>query len=319
MANVEIVAGISTYLLYGAESTFGTAVTVNVNFGGLIQEMSPELNRNLIEHRGVVASNYDGMEVAVQTDGMVEGRVPTIIRPVVWDWLQYAFGSRTGSGTGGSPYLYTADSSPTSLTIGVNDNFATTDRERLLLGCIAERISIAFATGEPVEVTIDWVYADEDKDSTLTSNQNITSGNPYTYLGGTFELPNASALGNIIEDGTIEISWDVQMHAGINVTTANIARGATRSNMQIRVNWTQKAITDTVLEDVLGGSSGVTTTTVSATMGIKFTNGSTKHIDFQFGNTQINLFTERHRIGETLVEEAEAWPISLTIEERQTS
>ena len=53
MANTEKTAGASSYLLYGVESTYGTAASTNDQHIGLITDTTPKINRNVQENRGL--------------------------------------------------------------------------------------------------------------------------------------------------------------------------------------------------------------------------------------------------------------------------
>ena len=130
MVNQELVAGVSSYLLYGTESTYGTAGTVNKKFG-VVTKFTPTGTRGVTARYGFSGSDGGGRESMKLIAGKYESSFSVDIEPQFWDWLQYVMGSKTGTGTGADPFIYTVSATTTSLTISNCLNNVTTDREEL--------------------------------------------------------------------------------------------------------------------------------------------------------------------------------------------
>ena len=70
MANNELIKGVDTFLLYGVESTFNTAVAA-VTHLGLVTNFTPNINRQVQENRGFKGTTTCGQEVAKYTLGQL--------------------------------------------------------------------------------------------------------------------------------------------------------------------------------------------------------------------------------------------------------
>ena len=317
MANSELISGVGSFLLYGAETTFGTAAgTIDQQFG-LVSSFTPNLNNNIIKARGFVGSTSGGRDVAQFVGGKFEQGFSVELTPLNWDWLQYVLGSRSGAGTVASPYVHTGANSLTSLTVSHNLDNVTTDREELYLGSMINSVTIKAAVGEPVTATIEFVGADLDKDSTIQSNVAITDVIPYTFAGGSIEIPNASAIPNVIDSVEITITNNVNIVYGIG---SRVGQSKVEGARDYSVKFTVNYIDDTLIDLFLGSGTGPTNPTESATFAVRFDNSDgVRYVDFIFAESVMESMSETANINEILKEDHTATAKTLTVNEVQTA
>ena len=317
MANAELVSGVSSYLLYGAETTFGVAAgTIASNFG-LVQSFSPSMNNTLIKARGFVGSTSGGRDIAQIVGGKFESSFSVDLIPLNWDWLQYVIGTRAGTGTVADPFIYTGSNTLTSLTVSNCLNNATTDREELYLGCMVNSCTIKASVGEAVTATLDFVNADLDKDATITANVALTDVLPYTFAGGSIEIPNASAIPNIIDSVEITVTNNTSLIYGVGSRVGQSkAEGAREYSIKFTVNY----LDETLIDLFLGSATGPTNPTESATLAVRFDNAdATRYIDFVFAEAVFDTMGETNNLNEIIKEDLTATTKTVTVTEAQTA
>ena len=316
MANIEKVAGVQSYFLYGDEATYGTAGTVDKHFG-LVTTPRPSLKNNLLISRGFKGSSSGGRNAAKVVGGKFEVGVGIDFEPQVWEWLEYVLGgTRTGAGTGASPYSYPESDTLTSLTLSHNIENDTTDREMSYLGCIVDQCTIKCSVGEKVTVSLDFLGADVDKDSTLATNTALDTSDPFTFAGGSIELPDGASLPNIIDSVEISIKNTAEIKYGLG---SRVGQRAIVKAREYQVKFTVNYIDETLIDLFLGSATGVTSPTRSATLAVKFVNGANKLIDFVFTGATLDMWDEGATINEAITEDVVAICESLTVSEQTTA
>jgi hypothetical protein len=316
MVNRELNAGTDSYLLYGAESTYGTAATVDKIFG-LVKSFTPTLNNTLIKSRGFAGSTSGGRDVVKVTGGKFEGSFSVELEPLNFDWLQYVLGSRTGSGTIASPYAYAGSNTLSSLTVSNCLNNVTTDREMAYLGCVFNSVTIKAAVGEPMTATMEFLAADVDKDSTIPSNVAITDVLPYTFAGGSIEIPNDAAIPNIIDSVEFSITNNTKLIHGLG---SRVGRRKSEGERDYQIKVTVKYVDETLINLFLGNASGPTNPTESATVAVRFDNAdAVRYVDFIFTGATIDTYSETNNLNEMIVEEHTFIARTLAVNEVQTA
>jgi hypothetical protein len=316
MANAEKVAGVQSYFLYGAETTYGTGVTPDSHFG-IVTSIRPDIKNNLLTSRGFRGTSTGGRNIAKVVGGKVETTMGIDFEPQVWDWLVYVLGgARTGAGTAGSPYSYPEADTVGSLTLSHNIDNATTDREMKYLGMLVDTCTIKCAVGEKVTVSLDFVGGIPVKDATLASTVALNSGDVYTFAGGSIEVPNGSALPNIIDSVEITIKNNAETKYGLG---SRLGRAGLVKERDYSVKFTVNYIDETIIDLVLGSATGPTATTNptrSATLAVKFTNGANKYVDFVFTGATFDGWTEGAEANDMLTEDVTATCESLVVGEQ---
>jgi hypothetical protein len=313
MANTEKIAGIDSYLIYGAESTYGTAATPTLSFGALVQDVNPSMKNNIKKFRGFTDGSNNGRDVSHVIGGTFEVSFSANIIPLSWGWLEYVLGAVSGAGTVASPYAYVAANLPVGLTVSSNINNDTTDRESKYLGCVINQVVLKAAVGEAVTASIDFLAGDMAKDSTIASNVALPSLEPFSFVGGTIEIPNASAISNIIDSVEITITNSAEIKYGFSRTTA--ARNFKARDYSLK--FTVKYLDETLVEKFLGASGApiATTPAADATVAIRFQNAANHYVDFIFSNGYIEDFAEGHTLNEMITEDITYTAKSLAVNE----
>lgn len=311
MANTEKTAGADSYLLFGVESTYGTAVAA-VTHLGLVQKPSFKINRNVTENRGLKGTSTGGQEVAKYTLGAADTGMSVDFNVFDWGFMQYVLGARTGAGTNASPYIYSRDNSISSLTFSGNIDNDTTDRDFQVLGAKINTCTIRAEVGSPVSVTTDWVSGKITKDTTIQSGVALPTNEIINFTGVDLEIPDTSSISNIIDNIEIVINRSPDLITGLG---SDLARNAIFKQVEYRINFTVKYLDETLVELVMGGSS-VLTTLSETTLTVKFDNGTNRTADWKFTGVIFPEYDNPHTANEILTEGLVAFARALTINEQ---
>lgn len=313
MVNTEQTAGASTYLLYGVETTYGVAASTIDQHLGLIQTTNPgKINRNVQENRGLKGTTTGGQSVANYTLGTADAGFSAEYNVYDWDFLQYVIGSRTGSGTGASPYIYSEDNQVSSLTFSGNIDNETTDRNVKVLGTKFNSVTIAANVGSPVSVTADFIAGNLSKDSTLQSAVALPSNELINFSGTDLEIPDTTSISNIIDNIEIVITRNAESQYGLG---SGLAKNCLFKERSYRINFTVKYLDDDLVEFVMGGSSVLTTLT-ETTLTVKFDNGTNRTSDFKFTGVVFPEFDKPETVNEILTEGLTAFAKNLEVTEQ---
>jgi len=270
MANTEGVAGVDSYLLYGEESTFGTAVTANTHFG-LVRSFTPRTTNNNHYSRGF-AGDSSGRNVQKIVAGKAEHTLGVEFEVLNWFFFEYVVGARAGT----DPYTYTESDSPPSITVVrsiVNPGASSTDRDEIWAGCVVNSATIKCSVGEPVVVTLDIMGAKHSFDTSVTSSVALPTDEVYNFSGGSIELPNGSVLGNIIDSVEITITNNYEMLWGLG---SRIAQNARPKSRDYKIRFSVKYLDNDLLTAVLGAAvpGDTTVPTEYASIELNFVQGN---------------------------------------------
>jgi len=312
MANTEKTGGADSYLLYGVETTYGTAASTIDQHIGLVQNTTPKINRNIQENVGLKGTTTGGQETAKYTLGVADTGLPVEFNAFNWDIMQYVLGARTGTGSSGDPYIYTRDNQVSSLTFASNIENDTTDRDFQVLGAKVGTMTIRAAVGEPVSVTSDWLSGKILKDTTNTTPVALPTNEIMNFTGADLEIPDAASITNIIDSIEIVINRGTELFPGVGSDTA---RNALFKKFELRINFTVKYLDETLIELVMGGNS-VLTTISETTLTAVFDNGTNRTADWAFSGVVFPEYENPNTPNEILTEGITAFARSLTITEQ---
>lgn len=314
MANSEIVGLIDSYILYADESTYGSAVTPDTVFGGLIQSSSFEVARNNTEHAGMVGSGAsDGRVTAKFTPGTVSTRASVNFLAQRFDWMEYLLmGTKTGSGTVASPYVYSIGRTWKSLTVTEEIDNVTTDSERIYAGMVVNSATIRCSVGQPVSVDLELVGGKIAKDTGVVARIAQLSDDLYNFSGGTIEMPDATSIGNVIDSVEFTYSNNVTVLYGFSQEAVNARPG----KINIGLRFSLKYLDDDQMDKLMGSSTAVSSQT-PVTLALKFTRGN-QYVDFVFSGVVIDRITDSHNLNEFMVEDNDLLAKSLVVTEAQT-
>jgi len=261
----------SSYVRYGYESTYGTAVADgslttyfghNVKFNATAKnniEKIPNLNnRNYTKY---AAKKFEGSWSA---DFQVSN----------WYWMKGVLGSVAT--TGGGPYTHTYNEAvtPPGITIQQSEDLDS-DSERSFTGCLINEATVSFSVGDVVSGKLSGIYQKEAKDTTpLNANGNSAdSEEVFTFAHATLELPQSTTL---TEVQSLEISinnnWEPIWGLGSRLFTQ---RAAKQRDYLIKVKKTREADSD-LLDDFYGSTTALANPNKPAdiaTMELTVTNG----------------------------------------------
>ena len=300
-SNVPVSAGSRSYVLYKAETAYGTAATPDTHFG-LDTEFNNNIKNNMKPNRGMKGSTSGGRDVSKYTAGKVDLGFSVTFDMNTDAWMKYVLGTATGT-------VYTGADLPESLTIAHSIDNVATDRDEIYSGCVVETCNIKGAEGEPVTCTLDFKAADLNYDSTLTANTALADFAPYTFSESTFELPNATVIPNIVNDFDITIQNNWTMHYG----PSRKAVYATPGERSYSVKLSTKYVDDGLLNKALGGTGiAADTPTQNATFEMVLTRPDNATFTFLFGISPIDSYSLSAKLNESIGENIELMCSSLT-------
>ena len=298
-ANSEVTSGVDTYVLYGVQTSYTTSVTPNKIFGGLVTSVSLETDRQYNERAGFVGTNdYDGRTTAKNLAGTVitSGTVEFDVQR--WDWLEHVLlKDRTGSGTSGTPYIYTVGKTPKFLTITEEISNAGTDSQRTFTGMVINSASIRCSVGEPVTASVSLLGGQVSKNTSITSKIAQHEDDVYNFSGGSINM--GGALDNIIDDVNIEINNNYNVIYGFSEESKNAKPG----KLNLTFRFTTKYLDDTVISQFLGGDTVGDQTPVDIIL--KFDKADDKYVEFTLKDAVIRRMGNNHNLNEFVVEETD--------------
>lgn len=312
MANSERIGGVDTYVLYKTQTAYTTAATPDTIFGGLVRSAKFSTDRQYNERTGFVGTQaWDGRATAQQLAGTVitNGSVEFDVQR--WDWLAYVLlAERTGSGTTGTPYQYLVGRDNGFLTLSEEIDNDTTDSHRVYPGMVINSASISCSVGEPVTASLTLLGGQLSKTTTVASKVAQLTDEVYNFSGGSIQLPTGSALSNIIDSVSIDISNNYTVIYGFNEEAKNAKPG----KLNISVKLTLKYLDDTLMEQLMGGATGISDQTI-VDFKLKFEKGTDKYVEFEFKDVVLNRNETSHNLNEFVVEDTEIIPRRLIVKE----
>lgn len=284
--NSEAVAGSHSWVIYGEESTYNTAVARTVNFG-IVTNFKHSVNNNLGEHRGFVGTTTGGRDIFKFTAGKLDLSLSVDFKVNRWQFMKFVLGTETGAG----PYTYTGAALPPSLTISHNiDNpgSAATDLEETFSGCVVDSCNIKSSVGEPVTCTLDFKAALVVVDTTISSAVALPDEDVFNFTGGSIQLPSGSTLSNIIDsiDVTIKNNYDILYGVG-----SRLGRNALPKERNYTIKVTLKYLDNTLITAALGATTPTATgsPTETATLVLTYALGG-KSMTMTFSGVPMSEF-----------------------------
>jgi hypothetical protein len=302
MANTPRTAGVYSYVLYKAETTYGTEVTPDTHFG-LVNNFSRPFSNNLNNRRGFKGSSTSGRDIQQYVAGKASINMTIDFDLNSEGIFTHILGAKDVSG-------YSGDDLPASMTISHSIDNATTDRDEIYTGCVVNSATIKGAEGEPITVSLDVLAADLNYGSTLTSNASLPTTKPFTFSEATFELPDSTTITNIVNEFTLTITNNMKLHYGSSRTATAYTAGAREYTLTLNT----KYVDDELLNKALGGTGvAADQPTLNASMEIVLTNPDDDTITFTFGVSPIDTINLNAALNEPIGEEITLHPKSLTV------
>jgi len=189
MVATEFYKGIDTYVVFGEESVFGTAVSpTGTNYVDKVTSFSGNIANNMLRVQGL----GDGRNPTTAVNGNMDCTGTMDWELTDPSFLQYCFvGIQSGSGTAAEPYEiaevneigYAATQCPT-LTLEVGSNGGSNDDEMTYDGVVINNTTIAATQGEIVKVNCDWIGRTATSSATILTAYTGPTNRPFTFIDG---------------------------------------------------------------------------------------------------------------------------------------
>lgn len=304
MANTYKVGGVDSFIIYGKETTYGSAVTPNRVFG-LLQSFKPSINNNPIKAYGMSGSTaVSGRQIQQYSGGKYEVGASVEFYPQAssdathhsWQFLEHVLGTVTGTG----PWTYSQTATIPSMTIGANIDNDTTDRNLLYLGMKVNTCTIRGSVGEPISVSLDLVGSSTSSSGTIASRVALQDVDPYTFAGGAISIGTLITANQIIDSFELTYTNNVEVLYGMGsrLGAAGIAKAS-----EISLNFTVKYLDETLY--ALATSSTMTATTQpteTSSVALTMYSGATRNVAITLNGVIIDNFSADHDLNEALTE-----------------
>jgi len=280
------VAGASSFLAYGWETTFNSAVTCNKAFSQGVRLPTYDIDN---DPEFVYALGNQDMQAQIAKTFKGTWGVEFIYSDC---WFLRGILGSTATKTGAGPYTYTwtvanggIANTQNSASINFGVDFVTTDSNQVLTGCVMNSMTMTFAVGEPIRTRIEGWYAGITKSSTLISQATVGES-PMVFSQASLQFPSATT---IVDVQSVELTFnrnnDPIFALGSRFPQANVPKNR---EWAARVSCTYEL--DSNFWDKLLGAAGGPQATVAevADLILTLTNGLgttyTRSLVFTFAN-----------------------------------
>lgn len=180
-----MIIGRNVGVMYGTESTFGTAVAATTPIDGRVSNFSARMSNNFLSLRGL----GDGRNVKDFIYGAFDVSGSITFDVGNFDFLKYAIGPRSGSGTAGAPYLLTeaneygtGASDINSFTMVVNKEDGSSDVEDTYTGCIITDFTLSGAEVGVMTCTANFVAQKVSSDTSIANAYTSSTVTPWVNI-----------------------------------------------------------------------------------------------------------------------------------------
>lgn len=266
------VTGAHSYVTVGLEATYGTESPAHAADHGIAfghnQKVTVDRNMNTVPIYGL-GSPHPSKTVS----GRYEGRLTVNFTLASTYFMELVMGKCADAGS--APYTHTYSDNTgytvTSCSIenGVN---LDTDSVFMYLGCVVDSCELVGRVNEPVNVTLNFLYAEETKATTgLDATPATDSETPMVFSEGSVQLPSGTTLARV-QSFTMRINKNAELIAGLGDRCPSAAVWKnTLFEFDMEISYENADL----VEDMYGQVTGPLTATNpagEATMVLTFTN-----------------------------------------------
>jgi len=229
--------GFQSYMMYKAESSYGSEQTADTLLGRNVS-WSVTQDNTLIEERGI----GDTRDFKAVHYGPFRGSGTMTFEVINFDFFQHIVGSRTGAGTLSSPYVYTGYSSG-----GAYEDLAIftleqaydsrTDTNFTFIGCVVQSATLSVREGGLLTCSVNFIFQTSKIDTTIQSYTASTTA-AWNYIQAKFERSNTKI--NYVSDGNITINNNLKELREINSRLITDVKAGNRN-----YSWSFNAVFDT--------------------------------------------------------------------------
>lgn len=208
--------GFNVGVMYGTETTYGTAVTRTVSFG-VVTSITPNISNNNIVIRGI----GQGRNATNIMPGPLD--ITLSLSCQLWDFniFKSFIGPLTGAGTSGDKYTLTeannvggtASTDIVPLSIEVQSNESTDDVD-VYEGCVGDNFTLTATVGAPLSATLNFRCEDITSSTTATSYSAPTTA-PHIFTGGTFKWGATPSTVAKVESAVINYSNNLYVYRAL--------------------------------------------------------------------------------------------------------
>jgi len=270
MAQSEALAGAHSYILWGVESVYNTAVTPDTHFSKNTTGFKPVINNNTTSNYGFGGtSEAEGRKVHDYVHGVLDVKSPLNFKVTTWEWLECALGAF-------STDTYTIAAIPKSMTVASNiDNpgLTSTDQNVTYSGGVVDDWTLRTSVGEPVSVDLNVLFALAALDTSLDTRVALPTDQTYTFSGASIALPSGTTIPNIIDSLTLSGKNNFKMLQGLS---SRLTRNALPKAAGINIDISLKYLSNDLITAALGAATPTATggPTEYASMVLVFSNGT---------------------------------------------
>jgi len=315
MANTEAIGGVDSFLLYAEEATYNTDPGSGYAHFGLVKSFKATPNNEVTKLRGFSGTTTGGRDVAHFVPGKLSISADLEFDINDWAFMEFVLGTSTGSG----PYVYTGSNLPPSLTLHHsidNPGSGATDMDLSVTGAVIDSCTIKCAVGEPVSCTINFMAGQILYDTTILSRVAMISDSPFSFSGATIELPDATAISNVIDsvEITIKNNWEILYGLG-----SRLGQSAKPKEREYTIKFTMKYLNNDTYLKLLGATTPTATggPTENASLAVKFEKG-TQSADFVFTTFVIDEGSLSADLNQLIMEDISGTAASLTVTDDRT-
>lgn len=281
MVNSEVISGVDSFVQFGKETGIGVEQSTVDQVFGLVKSFNSQMNNNPIYSRGFKGTTTGGRNVASIRNGVRSFDHTVTMAVLNWSFLEYVFGSVSGSST----KTYVEEDVPPSMTLHRcinNPGVAADNEDAIWLGTVVESVTIRCATGQEVEVSLNLKSLKRKDDTTIVTREVLPSTDVFTFVGANIELPSGSSLPNIIDSMELTITNNWKEYPGLGSVHNKTMRPKERD---YKVRFTVKYLDSALTNAVKGAADPTDTTEASnyATIVPKFVSGE-KSCTFTLNN-----------------------------------
>jgi hypothetical protein len=283
--------------MYGEESGFGSEATANSYFGRVT-------NFNFDQTNSLI-KDYDVGDRDVQNFLIGPVGVTGNVNFDVIDFgvFKYVLGSKTGSGTGASPYVYTSADAIPSITIEAGHR-GTTNMNFTFIGCRNSSTTLNFARDEKLTCTSNWTIKTYKEDATVQTYTTPTTA-PFTYMQGALQRNDSNLAG--VERGSITITNNlIENREYGNRLLTDLKSGQLDIAFEFTL-YLDSALATTLLSDAYGqvvGSGPILTglaTMTGFTLDLELDDGANRVVTISLGTATINEWGSPVDVGNNMV------------------
>jgi len=305
------ISGVQAFAQYGFEGTFKTKSSdTNYKVFGHGLTASKNSSNNPTYIFGIGSKNAQA-----NTPGVFAG-TGTVSGALSDPWmLEFFFGDPANAGAGPYTHTYT-EGTPVTFSTEMGMELGATDSQINLLGCIAQNLELSATVGDPIGFTLNFVYADEEESSSLSTQKSTTYARPFFFQEGSISIGGTLAP---IQDFKITIE---QNPIAVNKVGSRITDTVTYGQRTYAFAFTRGYADDDELEAFYGGTTPASSVTddylgpVQSSATLTFNNGEAGTAQRQLVITLANLFYDEHNLEMTsdalINEEISGQAISMT-------